>query len=165
MPWRTGGHGSRHFGLFAFPVDAPQRGHARLSGNPTLPPLCHMRFLRPPGIPCTIPSQNSSVACTATPSRHADTRRCDTLFLARETATQSAFNFRGVHGTTRTIHVDSREHLHDCQGTLLRSEIEARGPSRLAEATETAAAAIASKFGGGLWTARFRRTSLQLNGS
>lgn len=36
-----------------------------------------------------------------------------------------------------------------CQGTPLRSEIEAHGPSRLVEATETAAEAIASRFGSG----------------
>jgi SAM-dependent methyltransferase len=36
-----------------------------------------------------------------------------------------------------------------CQGTPLRSEIETRVPSRLVEATETATAAIASRFGSG----------------
>jgi SAM-dependent methyltransferase len=36
-----------------------------------------------------------------------------------------------------------------CQGTPLRSEIEARGRSRLVEATEIATAAIASRFGSG----------------
>ncbi|MES2070021.1 MAG: class I SAM-dependent methyltransferase [Pseudomonadota bacterium] len=36
-----------------------------------------------------------------------------------------------------------------CQGTPLRSEIEARGQSRLAEATDIAAAAIARSFGPG----------------
>lgn len=36
-----------------------------------------------------------------------------------------------------------------CQGTPLRSEVEARGPSRLAEVTEIAAAAIANRFGWG----------------
>jgi ubiquinone/menaquinone biosynthesis C-methylase UbiE len=36
-----------------------------------------------------------------------------------------------------------------CQGTPLRTEIEARGPSRLAEATELATAAIAKRFGSG----------------
>jgi ubiquinone/menaquinone biosynthesis C-methylase UbiE len=36
-----------------------------------------------------------------------------------------------------------------CQGTPLRSEIEARAPERLAEATEAAAAAIAARFGNG----------------
>jgi SAM-dependent methyltransferase len=36
-----------------------------------------------------------------------------------------------------------------CQGTPLRSEIEARGPSRLVEATEISTAAIASRFGSG----------------
>jgi SAM-dependent methyltransferase len=34
-----------------------------------------------------------------------------------------------------------------CQGTPLRSEIEARGPSRLGEATDVAAEAIARRFG------------------
>lgn len=36
-----------------------------------------------------------------------------------------------------------------CQGTPLRSEIEARGPSRLVEATDAATHAIASRFGSG----------------
>jgi len=36
-----------------------------------------------------------------------------------------------------------------CQGTPLRSEIEARDASRLGEATESAAEAIAKRFGGG----------------
>ena len=36
-----------------------------------------------------------------------------------------------------------------CQGTPLRNEIEARDPSRLAEATDKAAAALASRFGPG----------------
>ncbi|MEO7129583.1 MAG: class I SAM-dependent methyltransferase [Rhodoferax sp.] len=36
-----------------------------------------------------------------------------------------------------------------CQGTPLRSEIEARGTSRLADATDTAANAITSRFGSG----------------
>ena len=36
-----------------------------------------------------------------------------------------------------------------CQGTPLRNEIEARDPSRLAEATDEAAAALAARFGPG----------------
>src|SRR5262249_60326698 len=36
-----------------------------------------------------------------------------------------------------------------CQGTPLRNEIEARDASRLAEATDVAAAAIARRFGRG----------------
>ena len=36
-----------------------------------------------------------------------------------------------------------------CQGTPLRSEIESRDPSRLAEATDAATAAIARRFGAG----------------
>ena len=37
--------------------------------------------------------------------------------------------------------------LRYCQGTPMRNEIEAHGPDRLAEATNVAAAAIASHFG------------------
>jgi hypothetical protein len=36
-----------------------------------------------------------------------------------------------------------------CQGTPLRGEIEARGPSRLIEATDMATSAIAHQFGSG----------------
>jgi ubiquinone/menaquinone biosynthesis C-methylase UbiE len=36
-----------------------------------------------------------------------------------------------------------------CQGTPLRGEIEARGPGRLEEATDAAAAAVAARFGTG----------------
>ena len=36
-----------------------------------------------------------------------------------------------------------------CQGTPLRNEIEARDPSRLGEATDAAAAALAARFGPG----------------
>ena len=46
-----------------------------------------------------------------------------------------------------------------CQGTPLRSEIEARDPARLGEATDIAAAAIARRFGPARSTARSRRTS------
>jgi hypothetical protein len=37
-----------------------------------------------------------------------------------------------------------------CQGTPLRSEIEAHGAERLGQATDAAAAAIAARFGAGL---------------
>ena len=43
-----------------------------------------------------------------------------------------------------------------CQGTPLRSEIEARGASRLDEATEAAAAALARRFGAGPSEARIQ---------
>ncbi len=43
-----------------------------------------------------------------------------------------------------------------CQGTPLRNEIEARDPSRLAEATDVADAAIASRFGRGAIGGRMR---------
>lgn len=40
-----------------------------------------------------------------------------------------------------------------CQGTPMRNEIEARDPTRLAEATDVAEAALASRFGAGAVTA------------
>jgi hypothetical protein len=43
-----------------------------------------------------------------------------------------------------------------CQGTPLRSEIEARAPSRLDEATKTAAEALARRFGRGAIDGRIR---------
>jgi SAM-dependent methyltransferase len=43
-----------------------------------------------------------------------------------------------------------------CQGTPMRSEIEAHDPGRLAEATEVAAAAIANRFGPGPVAGRIR---------
>ena len=50
-----------------------------------------------------------------------------------------------------------------CQGTPLRNEIEARDKSRLGEATDIAAEAIAQRFGRGPSTARFRRTLSRSN--
>jgi ubiquinone/menaquinone biosynthesis C-methylase UbiE len=43
-----------------------------------------------------------------------------------------------------------------CQGTPMRTEIEARDPSRLAEATESAATAIAARFGSGPISGKIR---------
>jgi SAM-dependent methyltransferase len=43
-----------------------------------------------------------------------------------------------------------------CQGTLLRSEIETRSPSRLLEATNAAAAAIGERFGQGAVESRIQ---------
>jgi ubiquinone/menaquinone biosynthesis C-methylase UbiE len=43
-----------------------------------------------------------------------------------------------------------------CQGTPMRTEIEAHGPSRLAEATNVAAAAIGNRFGSGPVTGKIR---------
>jgi ubiquinone/menaquinone biosynthesis C-methylase UbiE len=52
--------------------------------------------------------------------------------------------------TRRSLAASSREPaIGYCQGTPLRSEIEARGPNRLGEATEAAAARIAAHFGDG----------------
>jgi SAM-dependent methyltransferase len=57
--------------------------------------------------------------------------------------------------TTQTLDVDgtaaSARHAATgiCQGTPLRNEIEARDASRLSEATEAAAAALAARFGSG----------------
>jgi two-component sensor histidine kinase len=43
-----------------------------------------------------------------------------------------------------------------CQGTPMRNEIEAHDPSRLGEATDVAAAAIAARFGSGQVTGKIR---------
>jgi hypothetical protein len=43
-----------------------------------------------------------------------------------------------------------------CQGTPLRNEIEARGASRLEEATQKAAEALAQRFGAGAIEGRIR---------
>ncbi len=43
-----------------------------------------------------------------------------------------------------------------CQGTPLRSEIEARGPALLAQATDLVASAIAARFGAGLVDGRIQ---------
>jgi SAM-dependent methyltransferase len=43
-----------------------------------------------------------------------------------------------------------------CQGTPLRSEIEARDPARLEEATQTAAEALARRFGSGAIAGRMQ---------
>lgn len=52
--------------------------------------------------------------------------------------------------TKRSRAVSSRDPaIGLCEGTPLRNEIEARDPSRLAEATDAAAAAIAARFGPG----------------
>jgi ubiquinone/menaquinone biosynthesis C-methylase UbiE len=52
--------------------------------------------------------------------------------------------------TRRSLAPSPREPaLAYCEGTPLRNEIEARDPSRLGEATDAAAAAIAARFGNG----------------
>ena len=65
---------------------------------------------------------------------------------------------RGGFGQTLQIETLARRSRADspckpaaayCQGTPLRSEIEARGAGRLAEATDAATAALAARFGAG----------------
>jgi ubiquinone/menaquinone biosynthesis C-methylase UbiE len=63
----------------------------------------------------------------------------------------------GFHRSSEIVTVAARSRAESpripavayCQGTPLRGEIEARAPTRLAEATESAAEAIASRFGAG----------------
>ena len=43
-----------------------------------------------------------------------------------------------------------------CEGSPLRNEIEARDPTRLAAATDTAASAVAARFGPGPITAKMQ---------
>lgn len=80
-----------------------------------------------------------------TPHGHHDTA------ILRDTLAQSGFTRVDV----ATVEKRSRAPSHRdpaigfCQGTPLRSEIEARAPTRLAEATDAAAKAIAARFGPG----------------
>jgi hypothetical protein len=63
----------------------------------------------------------------------------------------------GFHRSAEIVTVAARSRAESsriaavayCQGTPLRGEIEARAPTRLAEATEIAAEAIANRFGSG----------------
>ena len=92
------------------------------------------------------------------------------MFLARtphghhDTAVLEA-QLRAVGFGTVTTEVVTRESAAPnalsvavgyCQGTPMRNEIEAHDPSRLAEATDVAAAAIAKRFGFGPVTGKIR---------
>jgi SAM-dependent methyltransferase len=72
--------------------------------------------------------------------------------LIREHLAQGGFT-RGVQleVVTRRSRAESPRHvaIAICQGSPLRSEIEARGGATLAEATQAAATAIAQRFGSG----------------
>ena len=58
----------------------------------------------------------------------------------------TSVGFEALEARSRAVSCDVAA-LAYCQGTPLRDEIEARDPSRLAEATEAAAAAIRRRFG------------------
>jgi SAM-dependent methyltransferase len=79
---------------------------------------------------------------------------------ARISADLTAAGFTGV--TIDTLERSSRAAsprdpaVAYCQGTPLRNEIEARDPSRLAEATDAAADALARRFGNGPIEGRIR---------
>lgn len=76
---------------------------------------------------------------------------CDQSLISRHLA-QGGFT-RSAEFTTLASRSRARDAsvpaIAYCQGTPLRSEIEARAASRLAEATDVAAAAIRSRFGSG----------------
>ena len=59
---------------------------------------------------------------------------------------ETVVGFEALEARSRAVSCDIPA-LAYCQGTPLRNEIEARGPSRLVEATEVAAAAIRQHFG------------------
>jgi ubiquinone/menaquinone biosynthesis C-methylase UbiE len=69
----------------------------------------------------------------------------------REQLTAAGFSTISAKAVEHRSKAPSPRHpaIAYCQGTPLRNEIEARGPSRLQEATDKAAEAVAARFGGG----------------
>jgi ubiquinone/menaquinone biosynthesis C-methylase UbiE len=82
---------------------------------------------------------------------------CDTE-LVREQLRAAGFSEVAVDAVDHRSKAASPRHpaVAYCQGTPLRNEIEARDPSRLEEATNRAADAIAKKFGSGAVDGRIR---------
>ena len=75
----------------------------------------------------------------------------DTTAIARDLAAAGFSSVPHIETLTMRSRSDSARlaALGFCQGTPLRSEIEARDPARLAEATTAAADALAARFGSG----------------
>jgi SAM-dependent methyltransferase len=73
----------------------------------------------------------------------------DVATIARDVAAGGFSNRASIATVTERSRAASSEHpaIAFCQGTPLRSEIEARDAARLHEATTTAAEAIATRFG------------------
>lgn len=69
----------------------------------------------------------------------------------RRDLAEAGFEHIAIDSVEKLVPVRSAEHaaIGLCKGTPLRNEIEARDPERLEEATQRAAAAIASCFGNG----------------
>lgn len=82
---------------------------------------------------------------------------CDTG-LIREQLTAAGFGKISIDALDHRSRAPSPRHpaVAYCQGTPLRNEIEARDPSRLEEATDKAADAIAARFGKGAVDGRIR---------
>ena len=86
----------------------------------------------------------------------------ETSAIARDLSDGGFAAVPEISTVTRRSRAPSPRHpaIAYCQGTPLRSEIEARDSARLGEATDIAAEAIARRFGDAVrWTARSRRTS------
>lgn len=76
----------------------------------------------------------------------------------REQLRASGFGRVEIESVEKVSRAPSAEHaaLGLCQGTPLRGEIEARGPTRLREVTDAAATALRARFGTGAFDNRMR---------
>ena len=79
----------------------------------------------------------------------------------REQLTAAGFDDISIDAVDHTAKAPSPRHpaVAYCQGTPLRNEIEARDASRLEEATNKAAEALARRFGNGAVDGRIRALS------
>jgi ubiquinone/menaquinone biosynthesis C-methylase UbiE len=95
---------------------------------------------------------NPPVFLARTPHGHYDTAALESQLLAVGFSTVTTETVTRVSLSPSAVSVA----VGYCQGTPMRNEIEAHDPSRLAEATEVAAAAIASRFGSGAVSGKIR---------
>ena len=80
------------------------------------------------------------------------------LALIRSDLAKAGFKYATIETVKAQSRAPSARHvaLAYCQGTPLRNEIEARGPDRLAAATDHAAAVITIRHGGGAISAKIQ---------
>lgn len=77
---------------------------------------------------------------------------CDTTRIRNDLAAGGFANAATIESVELRSRAESARHaaLGFCHGTPLRNEIDARGPSRLADVVDAATAAIARRFGDGI---------------